>query len=234
MSDEVELRTAWTQAVGTGRQAEAALDSLLARHREPHRRYHGVRHVVWVLRHVHGLAAEVPITDLGAVVAAACFHDAIYDPQRSDNEEVSAALARRELGELGWLDDRCGCVAAMIRATAGHVADATTPDALADGAAVAGDSARADERGAPSALDVAVLLDADLGVLAADAAAYQAYVTGVRAEYAHVGDAEWRQGRASMLDRLLGRPSIYTTAPARQWWEARARANLAAELATLR
>jgi predicted metal-dependent HD superfamily phosphohydrolase len=211
MSDEIELRAAWSEAIGTGRDAENALDSLLARHREPHRRYHGLRHVVWVVRHVHELAGELPVGDVAAVVAAACFHDAIYDPQRPDNEKASAALASRELGALGWTEVRCKAVATMICATAGH---ATDPGAATD--------------------DTAVLLDADLAVLGADAAGYQAYVTGVRAEYAHVDDEAWRSGRSAFLDRVLGRDAIYATSPGRRRWEARARANVAAELASLR
>ena len=56
----------------------------------------------------------------------------------------------------------------------------------------------------PHALDlrsVLVRLDghADLAVLGADVAGYDAYVTGVRQEYRHVDDATWREGRAAVL-----------------------------------
>ena len=78
-----------------------------------------------------------------------------------------------------------------------------------------------------------MLLDADLAVLGAEPAAYQAYVTGVRAEYAHVDAAAWRTGRAAVLRDLLARRPLYATEPARARWEARAGANMAAELATL-
>src|SRR4051794_38038275 len=102
ISDEAELQTAWTASVGAGTASAAALAEVLARHREPHRRYHGVRHVTWVVRHVAELAQEVPLCDGGAVVAAAFFHDAVYDPRAADNEAQSARLAERVLGELGW------------------------------------------------------------------------------------------------------------------------------------
>lgn len=207
MSDDEELRAAWTAAIGSGHAELAALDDVVGRHREPHRRYHGVRHVTWVVRHVHELAGECPVADLGAVTAAAFFHDAVYDPRASDNEEQSALLAARVLAELGWLDHRCAVVGRLIRSTARHEAD---------------DDA-----------DCAVLLDADLAVLGADPAAYQAYVTGVRAEYAHVDAAAWRTGRSAVLRDLLARRPLYATAPARARWEARAGANMAAELAAL-
>ena len=52
-----------------------------------------------------------------------------------------------------------------------------------------------------------MLLDADLAVLGSEPAAYQAYVTGVRAEYGHVDDAAWATGRAAVLRGLLDRPA---------------------------
>jgi len=220
VGDEDEWRAAWSSAAGTGRDSLAVLDALLERHRQPHRRYHGVHHVVWVLRHVHALAAEHRPADLGAIVAAACFHDAVYDPRRSDNETASADLAHRELRSLCWSSDRCAAVGTMILATAGHV----PPDdggELVDVGPAAGDA------------DVAILLDADLAVLGADAAGYQAYVTGLRTEYAHVDDDGWRAGRGAVVRGLLARQPMFHTRAGREWWDARARANLAAELATL-
>jgi predicted metal-dependent HD superfamily phosphohydrolase len=208
VSDEIELRTAWTASIGRDARCLAACEEVVGRHREPHRRYHGVRHVTWVVRHVHELAAEVPPADLGAVVAAAFYHDAVYDPTAVDNEEQSAALAERVLGELGWSNARCRTVGDLVRATAGHEPDGTA--------------------------DCAVLLDADLAVLGSEPAAYLAYVTGVREEYRHLDDEVWRRGRADVLRRLVDRQPLYATAPGRRRWESRAQANLAAELATLR
>ena len=225
MGDELELRTAWSAiAPMTGRSGEV-FDDLIARHRQPHRRYHGVRHVVWVLRHVRELEAAMPecrdeqAYDAVAVAAAAFFHDAIYDATRADNEERSAVLAEHQLASIGWDEARTGVVASLVRETAMHVSDdaATPPAGLP----------------APSATERHVLLDADLAVLGSEPAAYAAYATGVRVEYGHLTDDIWRSGRVSVLRRLLDRRSLYGSAPAREWWEARARANLTAELAAL-
>jgi predicted metal-dependent HD superfamily phosphohydrolase len=207
VSDEVELRTAWTSAIGHDPRCLAAFDEVVGRHREPQRRYHGVRHIVWVVRHVHELAAEVSVRDAGAVVAAAFFHDAVYRPGASDNERESAALAERVLADLGWDATRCRVVGDLVRATERHEPD-----------------------GDP---DRSVLIDADLAVLGSEPAAYQAYVTGVRAEHAAVDEDAWRRGRAAVLRRLLDRDPLYATVPGGRRWESRARANLAAELATL-
>ena len=64
-ADEHELRAAWSRCVGDIHDAWVLFDSLLGRHREPHRHYHGVRHVTWVVRHVEELAAAEPVDDIG-------------------------------------------------------------------------------------------------------------------------------------------------------------------------
>ena len=82
-SAEVELRGVWHRSFGATRTD--LLDGLLARLREPHRRYHTAVHVVWVLRHlqrlidaererVGGTSAAV---DDDALRLAALFHDAV-------------------------------------------------------------------------------------------------------------------------------------------------------------
>lgn len=78
------------------------------------------------------------------------------------------------------------------------------------------------------------LSDADLAILAAPRERYDAYVAGVRADFAHVGEADFRAGRAAVLADLAARPHLFRTPQARGLWEAAARANLERELADLR
>lgn len=205
-SPEVELRRVWHRVVGRGH--DDAMEGLLARHREPHRRYHTATHVMWVCRHVDRLAAVEPVADLDAVLTAALFHDAVYDPTAGGNEEASALLAGRCADELGWAPSRRAEVERLVRATADHAAADTDTDA-------------------------AVLIDADLSVLAAHPTAYTAYAVAVRAEYAHVDAAQWASGRAAVLRALLDRDHLFHTAHMRATAESRARANISAELATL-
>jgi len=72
-------------------------DALIARYSEPQRRYHTLAHLE------ECFAAFDEIADLAEhpadVELALWFHDAIYDPRRSDNEERSAAWARSTCGE---------------------------------------------------------------------------------------------------------------------------------------
>jgi predicted metal-dependent HD superfamily phosphohydrolase len=158
-----------------------------------------------VLRHVDDLADLA--RDVTAVRLAAWFHDAVYDGA-PDAEERSAQLAERELAGVGLDAALRGEVVRLVRLTATHD--------VADGDA-----------------DGAVLADADLAVLAADPERYAAYASGVRREYAHVGDAEFAAGRSAVLRRLLARPSLYRTPYAQAHWEARARANVETELVLL-
>lgn len=205
---DLELRAFWQRAVAP---ATEPLERLVARYREPHRRYHTTAHLGWVLRHVDELGADPAVApaigDVAAVIAAAFYHDAVYVPTSSTNEHDSALLAGRELAALGWSDHRIAPVVRMIEGTADHL---DPPD-----------------------IATAVLYDADLAVLGADPAAYSDYVRGVRAEYAHVDEAAWADGRADVLRSFLDRPAIFTSTPAHDRWESIARANLTAELSTL-
>jgi predicted metal-dependent HD superfamily phosphohydrolase len=209
---ETEIRAAWRHIAGHHR--DGYIDDVLIRYAEPHRHYHTATHIMLVLRHLHDLsqAARVPLSP--EVIAAAVYHDAIYDTRADDNEARSADLAAAELADIGWSEHRCGLVAALIIATAGHLSD------LHDAA--------------DSSTDTAMLLDADLAILGAEPGAYQAYVNGVRAEYAHVDDEQWHAGRGAVLQRFLERPQLFITEHMRATCEHRARANIEAELAALR
>ena len=210
-SDELEIRLAWERHIGRDDRASTWLDTVLQRHREPDRHYHGVRHVAWMLRHLAELDAAGRVDDVGATVAAACFHDAIYEPraEHGDNERASAELARRALAELGWSRAVVDHVAEMIEATIAHDV-AATDDA-----------------------DTLAVLAADLAVLAAEPGPYGDYVRNVRREYAHVDEAGWTTGRAAVLRHLLGREHLYAPTLGLDAWERRARANLTAELSAL-
>jgi predicted metal-dependent HD superfamily phosphohydrolase len=210
---EVEIRRAWRHIAGTGR--DGTVDALLMRYGEPHRHYHTVTHLMMVLRNVHDIAAMSGCAPSPELVAAALYHDAIYDPRADDNELHSAALASRDLADLGWVEVRCAAARSLIMATAGHV-----------NAELAGGG------GGPG-LQTAIMLDADLAILGAEPLRYQAYANLVRAEYFFVDDRQWRTGRSRVLQTFLARPRIFTTQYMHDQYDHRARANIEAELATL-
>jgi predicted metal-dependent HD superfamily phosphohydrolase len=184
----------------------AAGEELLARWGEPHRRYHTTAHLAAVLDRLEELGAGDYAADPGAVVLAAWFHDAVYDPRAGggENERRSAALARRVLGP----DPRAAEVARLVELTAGH------------------DPAEGDRNGE-------ALCDADLAVLAGPPEAYAAYAAAVRQEYGFVPEDDFRAGRAAVLRQLLGLPRLFRTPYGRAYWEATARGNLEGELRLL-
>ncbi|WP_405743812.1 hypothetical protein OG422_18865 [Streptomyces sp. NBC_01525] len=207
----VELRRRWAATVARTRGAAGPdpapyAENLLARWAEPQRRYHTVAHLAAVLERVDELASYA--ADPGIVELAAWFHDAVYRPDRSENEERSAALAERALPELGLDADRTAQVARLVRLTVTH-----DPE--------------------PGDRDGEVLCDADLAVLAGTPDAYAAYAAAVREEYAFVPDPDFIAGRAAVLRQLLGLPRLFRTPLGRERWEGVARHNLATELTLL-
>jgi predicted metal-dependent HD superfamily phosphohydrolase len=179
---------------------------LVRRYAAPSRRYHDLRHLATVLDAVDVLSGEA--ADPRLVRLAAWYHDAVYEVDRDDNEERSAALADRSLSTAGLHQADVAEVARLVRLTATHA------------------PRRGDANGA-------VLCDADLAVLAGGADEYAAYLAAVRAEYGRFSDEEFRAGRTAVVEELLRLPALYSTAHGTAAWEAAARANLRAELAAL-
>ncbi|OAH15788.1 HD domain-containing protein [Streptomyces jeddahensis] len=205
-----DLHTRWSSTVtaarGTDRDEPSPdpyAEDLLARWSEPHRRYHTTEHLRAVLDHVDVL--EEHADDPALVRLAAWFHDAVYLPERSTNEERSARLAERALRELGVGESGTAEVARLVRLTVTH------------------DPASGDANGE-------VLCDADLAILASPPETYAAYTAAVREEYGFVPDDAFREGRAAVLRQLLALPALFRTPYGREHWEERARRNLTTEL----
>jgi len=201
-----ELAGEWKRLAGPGREAAAVGAELLARWAEPHRRYHTLDHLKAVLAAVEVLADAA--RDSTLVRYAAWFHDAVYRGEPGADEENSAQLAELLLPSCGLSTEQVAEVARLVRVTAGH-----SPE--------------------PGDANAEVLCDADLAILAAEDAEYTAYAAAVRQEYAHVGDVEFARGRIAVLRDLLASPRLYRTEQGYAWWEERARANVAAEIARL-
>ncbi|MFJ4503460.1 hypothetical protein [Streptomyces sp. NPDC088864] len=207
-----DLRTRWQDALVAARRGAGGpdplpyADNLLDRWAEPQRKYHTTAHLAAVLDRVDTLADHA--ADADAVRLAAWFHDAVYRPDRSENEERSAALAERALPEAGVPSPVVAEVARLVRLTVTH------------------DPAAGDTNGE-------VLCDADLAILASPPAEYAAYASQVREEYGFVPDEAFREGRAEVLRQLLALPRLFRTPYGAAEWEPRARQNLLTELALL-
>jgi predicted metal-dependent HD superfamily phosphohydrolase len=182
--------------------------ALVARYAEPHRRYHTWGHIQACLDELSGLHG-LSDRDREVLRLAIWWHDAVYDPRRSDDEEQSAELARRELAKAGTADDVGQEVARLILLTKGH------------------------EVGVGDRLG-ALLVSIDLSILGADPKAYADYSAAVREEYEFVPEEAFRAGRAAILARFLQSRRIFPHEDFAERLEAQARANLTKELSHLR
>lgn len=174
-------------------------EKLLRHYGEPHRAYHTRQHLEECL-HVRRLVNAACLAP-AEVDLALWFHDAIYDPLRSDNELRSAQ----------WLDDvaRESGLSDEVRRRLYDLVMVTRHD------------------GAPASADEAVLVDTDLAIIGASAERFDEYDRQVRREYRYVPHFVYRSKRRQVLESFLARGRIYTTAPYFDALEQQARANLA-------
>lgn len=187
--------------------ATALRDRLLAAYAGPARGYHDLDHLAEVLDRLDELTANGVPFDRRLVQLAAWFHDAVYDG-KPRAEDRSACWAEEALPAAGLSPEQVAQVARLVRLTERHDPDGADRDGAA-------------------------LCDADLAVLAAPTARYQAYVEGVRREYAAVPDQLFRSGRAQVLRALVDRPQLFLTSHGRAHWEQLARDNVTRELTFL-
>ena len=131
-------------------------DALLAAYDDPSRGYHDTLHLTEVLDRLDDLAAAGVAFDQDLAGLAAWFHDAVYDGER-DAEERSAVWAEEALAGTSYADE----VARLVRLTETH--DPSTDDPAGQ-----------------------ALCDADLAILASPPERYDAYLAGVRRDYAHL------------------------------------------------
>lgn len=197
-------QAAW-QALGA-RPADALHAELLGRYGETHRAYHTQQHLAECLSLFDGVRHLVGRP--AEVEIALWFHDAIYDVHRHDNEARSADWARQALLGAKAPAEVAARVAALVMATRHSVAPATADEGL--------------------------LVDVDLAVLGATPARFAEYEAQIRAEYAHVPAQVLAEKRGAILAGFLARPAIYACGPLRHRFEAAARRNLSAALATCR
>lgn len=200
-----EWRRLWT-ALGAQSINGGLFNQLVRAYGEPQRHYHTLQHLRECLAYCESASALARRPE--EVALALWFHDAVYDPRRQDNEARSAEWARASILAAGCEAAVAERVAQLVLATATHQAQGDDPDTL-------------------------LLLDVDLAILGAAPARFDEYERQVRAEYAHVPEADFRAGRARFLQGLLARPRLYATAPFHDALEQRARANLQRSIAAL-
>ncbi len=170
-------------------------ERLVALYSEDHRHYHTLQHLSECLTEFD--AASRNARDPVALELAIWFHDAIYDPHASDNEERSANLAREC---LKGAPDLAAAVSTLVLDTKTHVGS-----------------------GHP---DSPLLIDIDLSIFGQSEARFTEYERQIREEYSWAPAIIFKPKRAAILRRFLDRPRIYTTEPFFAKYERGARANI--------
>jgi predicted metal-dependent HD superfamily phosphohydrolase len=185
---------------GEGIHAGQGVCLRAARSRDPHLIHIG--HCLHELDFARSTAREADEVEL-----ALWYHDAVYNPYSSNNEERGADWACEFLNRHSASADRVARIRSHILATR-HAVVPTSPDSQ-------------------------LVVDIDLSILAAGEATYAAFEENVRKEYRWVPALMFRHKRAEMLRSFLDRPLIYNTESFRDRYEAQARRNLAAAIAAL-
>jgi predicted metal-dependent HD superfamily phosphohydrolase len=134
------------------------------------------------------------------------FHDLVYNTARKDNEQLSAEALQKALNPY-YPPQLIQTMMRWIQATANHIPLDDSPEQ-------------------------AILLDADLAILAAPPETYLQYTQAIRSEYSQYPSPLYRIGRAKVLRTFLERPAIYFTLENKHL-EPFARKNLQTELKQL-
>ena len=195
--DRKRFESLWSRCIGAG--AGAVFDKLVALYGEPHRCYHTGAHIEHCLRQLDIAADRMDEPD--AVEMALWFHDAIYEISAKDNELRSAKLFAALAGERGSEEFRSR-VHRLIMATT-HL----DPP--------------------PRTLDESFMVDIDLSSFGRPWEEFLSDSRAVRAEMAHLSDAEFYPGQRRFLESLAARSRFCFTDFFRERHEDRARRNIA-------
>jgi predicted metal-dependent HD superfamily phosphohydrolase len=191
--------------LGARADGEPVFQELAAAYGEAARAYHTTQHLRQCLIEFDRSRSLAQRPD--EVEAALWFHDAVYVPGKTDNEERSAAMAETRLAAGGVSTEVARRIGALVLATR-HAGPVEEPDAR-------------------------LVCDIDLAILGTEPAGFEAFERAIRREYRWVPDLLYRRARSAVLRDFLNRPSIYQTGAYVSQYEEPARRNLQRVLATL-
>ena len=200
------LRNQFTSFCSDSIQGEKTFELLQNMYSENHRFYHNPGHIKFLLALFQQFENE--IEDKQAVFFSIWFHDAIYDPQKKDNEKQSAKLAGEELQKISLPKEKISKIEKLILATEKHSAENTDADGK-------------------------LFLDFDLAILGAKDDVYDEYKNAIRSEYSFVPKEIYITERKRILQNFLQRDFIYFTQTMRGKFEEKARRNIEREILEL-
>lgn len=169
------------------------------------RHYHTLKHLENLFAQLNEVKGE--LRDLETILFTLYYHDIIYDPLRSDNEEKSAGLAEKRMKQISVSDSKIKHCKAQILATKTHIESADN--------------------------DTNYFLDADLSALGQPWETYSEYFKNVRKEYSVFPDVVYIPGRKKVLNHFLAMDRIFKTEFFFRKFESQAKQNLRKEIELL-
>ncbi|MGJ8726493.1 MAG: HD domain-containing protein [Roseibacillus sp.] len=163
--------------------------------------YHNLTHIADCLSKFR--ASQHLAQDPAAIELAIWFHDIVYDPKASDNEEQSARRAESFL-----LDSPLTTRVTELILDTSHRQEAETSDGK-------------------------LICDIDLSILGSDPKSYRSYADAIREEYSWVNSTDYMLGRSQVLENFLNRKRIFALPYFEEKYEQQARLNLSEELESL-
>lgn len=167
--------------------------NLVTLYNQPHRHYHNLNHIMTCLGELEKYKHDTK-KDVSIVEEVIWWHDAIYNPFSSKNEENSAKLFLDSLDPKQRHWNLNQYVADIIRLTAKHTEDqdlSSLEEYLSDSAALA--------------------LDIDLSSLAAPIAVFHKNSDDIRKEFHFVSGKVFAENRIKFLRAMLARKRLYYT-----------------------
>jgi len=173
--------------------------------------YHNQHHIQECLNQIESFEefVDYEYENSSSIMLAIFYHDAIYDPTSSTNEEDSAELFRQHAEVMGLEQEMIKDTSRLILITKNHHK--------------------------ATSIDEQVIADVDRAILASEPDRYDEYARAIREEYRCVDDSIFNAGRAAFLKSQLQLEPIFFTEWAKaQDYERVARANLYRELEWLK
>ncbi len=195
-----KARRHWSKTMGLLKtQNEGVFNDLVERYSEPHRHYHVLSHIVSMLDELEAVGEyRAPLA------LAVWFHDAIYDPQASDNEFRSSELALSELLHKLKVSGSLGSIVCNLVLSTNHSMELKKT----------------------SDHDALLLHDLDLMILGAPLGTFDDYEEKIRLEYQHITYKKFKRGRCEFLRKLLARKHLFYTKQFRRKFESLAQSNI--------
>ncbi len=172
---------------------------------QSHRHYHTLKHIKACLTHLEHVKTSLENTN--TIELALWFHDAVYKPFSTTNEQDSANWAVEFFKSNGASQEMCDRVQRLILLTASH----------------------------KEAMDIEeqLMLDIDLSILGSSADVYEQYEKAIRQEYIKVPYFIYRKKRKQILSQFLNDEKIFKHEYFYERLETQARRNLSKALITL-